>query len=422
MAEPTTHEVQNAVLELKALVLEGRIDPDKKARLDNVLDQYETKNQEITAAQQNILGAQYEIQTLKNELEEKGINAGVIRERMDAMEAEFARRSANRSDPDAYRDTPEFKALNKWCAVGDSGIDLETKALLRTDSAVDGGTLVLNEMDSEITKKITEIDQLRSVARVRTIGSKGLEVPIRTGIPTAVYEGEAETGTDSTSAYGSETLTPYRQTFTVPVTKDMLMDSSFNMEQEITQDASEAFAFGEGQGFITGTGFKEPQGITVDATVVAAALTASSGGLTDKINPVDLIVMAGELKVGYNPVYVMHRRTFARLRSERVGSGFAAADGAGGFLWNPAMDSASPATINGFPYILSSSMPQEADQALSVAFGDFRRGYTIVDRTGISIVRDEFTLKRKAVVEFTLNRWNTGQVTLPEAIILQKCE
>ena len=84
-------------------------------------------------------------------------------------------------------------------------------------------------------------------------------------------------------------------------------------------------------------------------------------------------------------------------------------------------------TINGFPYVLMQDMPgQVADVFVSdtfpVAFGDFLRGYTIVDRTGMNVVRDEFTMKRKAIIEFTLNRWNYGQVVLPEAITLLKIQ
>ena len=73
-------------------------------------------------------------------------------------------------------------------------------------------------------------------------------------------------------------------------------------------------------------------------------------------------------------------------------------------------------TINGFPYLIADDMPDIANGSKSIAFGDFLRGYTIVDRTGLSVVRDEYTQKKLAIVEFTLNRWNTGQVTLPEAI------
>jgi len=38
-------------------------------------------------------------------------------------------------------------------------------------------------------------------------------------------------------------------------------------------------------------------------------------------------------------------------------------------------------------------MPDIAANSLSVAFGDFSRGYLIVDRPGMSILRDPFTVK-----------------------------
>ena len=65
-------------------------------------------------------------------------------------------------------------------------------------------------------------------------------------------------------------------------------------------------------------------------------------------------------------------------------------------------------------------MPNKATNAFPIAFGDFFRGYTIVDRTGTRFIRDEVTRKKEAIVEFEVMRWNTGQVTLVEAIKLLK--
>jgi HK97 family phage major capsid protein len=36
---------------------------------------------------------------------------------------------------------------------------------------------------------------------------------------------------------------------------------------------------------------------------------------------------------------------------------------------------------------------QTAPNSLSIAFGDFRRGYLIVDRAGVRVIRDPFTAK-----------------------------
>jgi HK97 family phage major capsid protein len=185
------------------------------------------------------------------------------------------------------------------------------------------------------------------------------------------------------------------------------MDSSFSMESEIFQDSSESFALGEGNGHVAGTGFKQPSGFTVDSRVVADAR------ITDDVGTIgfdDMMNLTGDLKEGYNPVYVFNRRTLAFLRTLKGGDGHP--------LWLPGMNGVVNNTINGHPYVIANAMPDIASGAIPVAFGDFARGYTIVDRMGLAIIRDELTKKKKAVVEFTMMRWSTGQVTLPEAIKL----
>ena len=209
-------------------------------------------------------------------------------------------------------------------------------------------------------------------------------------------------------------MTPFRQTYTVPITMDMLMDAAFDMEAEIASDAAEAFAFGEGAGFVSGSGHKEPAGFIANANLQAAARETDASGVLD---PEALILLTGDLKVGYDPVYILSRRTMALIRTFR-GDAASGGDEAGQFLWQPGMSGPVAATLNGFPYILANSMPDVSAGNFAVAFGDFRRGYTIVDRTGMTVVRDEFTEKRKGIVEFTMNRWNTGQVTLEEPIKL----
>ena len=38
-------------------------------------------------------------------------------------------------------------------------------------------------------------------------------------------------------------------------------------------------------------------------------------------------------------------------------------------------------------------MPEISANSFAVAFGDFRRGYLVVDRTGIRVLRDPFSAK-----------------------------
>ncbi len=417
MPEPTKTELQkfgDAVEELRTEVKKVRQDPEKIERLNTFLDEHEEKfNQPLVQALEAQKTADAEIKELKETIEAAGLTQAEAKGRVDALEMELARRGSGGAAEQSYRDGDEFKALQEWCVRGDH-LEHESKQLLRTDSQAEGGFLVPAEMDSQITKKITEIDAIRSIARVRTTGAKSLEMPIRNTIPVATYEGEAESDDLSTATYENTTVVPFRQGFTTPITWDMLQDAAFDMEAEITSDASEAFAFGEGQNFVLGDGFKKPQGFVSDPRVQAGARQTAASGVLD---PESIILLTGDLKVGYDPVYVLNRRTLALIRTFRADA-VSAGDSASGFLWQPGLNGPVSNTLNGFPYILANSMPDVAAGAYSIAFGDFRRGYTIVDRTGMSIIRDDVTRKRNAIVEFTMHRWNTGQVTLVEPLKL----
>ena len=393
---PELNAIHEAVKELRSEFEKRSPDLEKVEKIEVALEAQETKNQEVVL-----------------QLKEKEKSEQEMKERVDALEAELSRDNKV-YDEKNYKDSPEYKALHGFVTKGLDYLDLEQKQLLRTDVDTSGGFLVPTEMDNAITKKITEISAVRSVARVRTISSKSLDIPVRDTILQATYEGEAEEDQLSTSTYSSETLTAFRCSVTVPITMDMLMDSAFAMESEIMGDAAESFAQKEGEKFVLGSGFKEPSGFVSDTRVQANARDAASA---TTIGADDIILLTGDLKVGYNPTYAFNRSTLAFIRTLRSQDGQ--------FLWMPGLNGPVANTINGFPYVVMQDMPgQVADEFVAgtfpIAFGDFQRGYTIVDRTGMNIVRDEFTLKRKAIIEFTLNRWNYGQVILPEAITLLK--
>ena len=429
MEEPTPQtpaeilELGQAVHALREEIQKNKVDPAKVEKLNSFFDGYEERyNQPLVLAQQAAKNAEADVTELKALLETQGTNAGEAGNRIEALELEIATRGARESaeNPTEYKNSDAYKALTQYAIHGYELLDIETKQLLRTDNDLEGGFLAPSELDTEIVKQVTEIDPLRSICRVRTIASKSMSVPIRTTLPVATYEGEADTGTDDVSNYASETLTPYRQTVTVPVTLDMLMDAAFDMESEIAQDASVAFAFGEGVNFVSGSDNKTPQGFTLNAVVIAGE---STSGSSTEVLPVDIISMVGDLKAGYSAggVYVLNRRVLAEIRAFRADSGESAGDRTGPFLWLPSVldqgiAGIQGASLNGFPYILADSMADSTTALVPLAFGDFRRGYTIVDRTGLTMIRDELTLKKRGIIEFTFNRWNTGQVTLGEAI------
>src|SRR4030042_6291366 len=84
-------------------------------------------------------------------------------------------------------------------------------------------------------------------------------------------------------------------------------------------------------------------------------------------------------------------------------------NGAGDYIWKPSMITTDPSsTILGLPVRMSTSMPTVAANALAIIIGDFKQGYMIVDRLGITIQRDPYT--RKPFVEFYSRKRVGGDV------------
>lgn len=382
--------------------------------LREAVENYGTQSAEVkalfekTAADVEAMDAKHD--AVMRELAEERKKQEDANERFKELELAMSEISSKAGKAD-YKEAPEYKAIELFARKGFDALDVEKKQLLRTDDGTAGGYLTMPEMDNMILRQITEISPVRQVARVRSVGNKTLQIPVRTGIPDgARYEGEAAEGPLDTSSYGNETLTAYRLTVTVPFTMDQLMDSQFDLEAEIRQDVAEAFAQREGNRFVLGTGAKQPEGFLTNTTLTGDARTSSASGT---FTGDDLIRLTGDIKFGYNPMYAFNRRTLALIRT------FKGSDGQ--YLWQVGLGGGAPNTIAGEPYMRFEDMPDVAPNAFSVVYADFMRGYTIIDRTGLSIVRDNVTRKGAAIVELTFHRWNHGQVVLPESFKLLQC-
>lgn len=130
------------------------------------------------------------------------------------------------------------------------------------------------------------------------------------------------------------------------------------------------------------------------ATGVDGALPAS--------NPSDtLIDTIYALKAGYrqNASWVMNRKTQATIRKLK--------DADGNYLWQPPAAPGQRAMLMGFPVVEAEDMPDAAIDATPIAFGDFQRGYLVVDRTGVRVLRDPYTAK-PYVLFYTTKRVGGG--------------
>jgi HK97 family phage major capsid protein len=300
---------------------------------------------------------------------------------------------------------------------------VELKALSGTSDAA-GGYAVPEEIDAAIDRTLTAISPLRGIANVVKVGSAGYRKLVTTGgTPSGWVAETAERAETNTPAF-VEIAPPFGELYANPAASQaMLDDAAFDVEAWLAQEIASEFARAEGAAFVNGSGVNRPKGflqapnsaqadgVRPFGTVQYLASGAAAGFSAS--NPQDrLIDLVQALRPPYRQgaVFVMNSATAARIRK------FKTADGA--FLWQPGLTAGQPDSLLGYPVVEAEDMPDVAADSLSIAFGNFKAGYLIAERTETQILRDPFT--HKPFVHFYATKRVGGQVANSEAIKLMK--
>ena len=287
---------------------------------------------------------------------------------------------------------------------------LETKALSAGSNA-DGGYLVPVELEHAIGERLAAISPIRSISSVQEISGNVYKKPFMTAGPAAGWVGE----TDARSQTSSPTLDalsfPAMELYAMPAaTATLLDDSAVNIDEWIASEVELTFAAQEGAAFVNGDGSNKPRGFLNYTAVANGSWTwgnlgyvaSGAAGAFPSSNPSDVLVdTIYSLKAGYrqNGAFVMNRKTQAAIRKFK--------DAGGAYLWQPPSLAGGRATLMTFPLVEAEDMPDIAANSTSIAFGDFRRGYLVVDRLGVRVLRDPYSAK-PYVLFYTTKRVGGG--------------
>jgi HK97 family phage major capsid protein len=317
--------------------------------------------------------------------------------------------------------TAERKArFDRYVRKGD-GLDFEVKALSE-GSNPDGGYTVPLEIERTIDRVLSQASPIRAIASVRQIGGGTYRKPITTAGAASGWVGE----TGSISQTGTPTLAaldfPAMELYAMPAaTQTLLDDAQVDIEQWLADEVQIVFAEQEGAAFVNGDGSNKPKGFLQYTAVADASwswgnlgyvASGAAGAFADD-DPADaLLNLAYAPKQGYraNGRWVMNRKTESAVRKFK--------DSEDNYIWQPGVAAGQPATIFGYPVTEAEDMPDIAANSLSIAFGDFARGYLVVDRVGIRVLRDPYCAK-PYVLFYTTKRVGGGVQNF-EAIKLMK--
>lgn len=367
----------------------GAVDPVLQARLDNQDRDFAEINRELRGLRQAL--------TVNAELND-----------LSAMDAERRRKAA----------MPEYQAYRKdfrdYAAgyISEDGMRASLRTAIQaravTSDDTSGGFFVPFEIDMRIQRVLQTICAIRGLATVRGISTAVFARPFNVGGSTGSWVVEQDTRL--------ETLTPklVKMEFTAheyyayPFTSQIaLEDMNFDVESWLAREVAIVAAELEGAAFISGDGVKKPEGFlggdypiiantsypTLDQTTptnyknigyvptgVAAALSDSTHNGEDA-----LIDTVHALRPAYraNGAWLMNDLTLALVRKFK--------DQYGQYLLGVALGAAGqPEKLLDKPVYIDENMPSVAANAYPIAFADWADAYLIVDRVGMSMLRNPY--------------------------------
>ncbi|GBL59195.1 HK97 family phage major capsid protein [Pseudomonas citronellolis] len=275
--------------------------------------------------------------------------------------------------------------------------ELEEKAI-NLGSDADGGFGVPEELDRNITQLERDLSVMRSLCNVITVGSEEYKKLVNVGGASSGWVGETDARPETPAPKLAQIAPFFGEIYANPaVTQKALDDIFFDVEAWLADELAWEFDEQEGGAFITGNGTNKPKGFLAYASSATTDKAGTrpfgtlqfvtSGAAAALNNPDRLIDLIHSLKRGYrkNAVFLGNGLTLSALRKLK--------DSEGNYLWRPGLSEGAPGVLLGYRYEEDEAMPDIAADSIPLAFGDFKRGYTIADVRGTRVLRDPFTNK-----------------------------
>lgn len=346
------------------------------------------------------------------------------RERLEELESRA--RSPGKTAAEKVKD--EYKrTFFDWVRARGQSAEHESKMVeigkkdVTIGTAAAGGYAVPEEISRAIDKLERKYSPVRDLVKVVDVGTSDYKELISIRGATSGWVGETGSRTATNTPQLREVVPTHGELYAYPqVSEWSLDDIFFNVEEWLTNEVADEFAYQEGVAVISGNGTSKPTGMTNTAPVATAddaspkrAAAAYQYVLSGDNSPAaidgdSLIDLVYTLNSRYraNATFVMNSATAGSVRKLK--------DTTNQYLWQPGLQAGEPDRLLGYAHRTWEQMPDIAGGALPIAFGDFRRGYTLANRTGLRITRDNVT--NVGHVRFYVRRREGGIVTNNDAI------
>ena len=231
-------------------------------------------------------------------------------------------------------------------------------------TATAGGNTVKTSFREQLYAHMIEVSGVLSAGPtiLNTTSGETFEVPVTTAHSTAALTAEAAAIGESDPAFARRSLGAYKYGVIVQVSRELLDDTSVDLEGYIAMQAGRACGNALGAHLVTGTGSSQPAGIVTGATVGVTGGAGVTGAFTAD-NLIDLMFsVIAPYRNSASCAWMMKDSTLAAVRKLK--------DTTNQYLWQPSIQVGVPDTLLGKPVYTDPNVAAPALSAKSLLFGD----------------------------------------------------
>ena len=399
------------------------LDKDKVEKLDTAIQEVSKKLSEIDVIK---AGQEKAAESLEETQKQMAILAaqgdapdGATLEKARVAFSGFLRKAENDAEyKELMGDVVDGLLAKEFKNVGDGDF---VKKTMTVGNDGNGGYLAPTEFGGIVMGRIFETSPVRSVANVMTTSASEIEFVLDDDEPDAGWVGEVSSRPETNTPGVGQIIIPAHEIYAQPkASQKLLDDAGVDIEAWLAGKVSRKFSRVENTAFVAGDGSQKAKGFMAYAAWAAAgvyernAVEQINSGASADFDGDSFKALQNGLTEDYqgNAVWMMKRSTWANVTTLK--------DTTGRYLFETFSNfrDGDQLQILGKKVVLADDMPAQAANSLSVVYGDFGEGYTVVDRIGIRVLRDPYT--SKPFVKFYFTKRTGGAVTNYEALKIMK--
>jgi HK97 family phage major capsid protein len=295
--------------------------------------------------------------------------------------ADTSRRDRDVADHILKYGNPDYvRAWHKYLTRGTNNMVESERAALAEGGTTTGGFMLPVFIDPTIIlTNAGVVASMRKIATIKSITTNAWKGVTSAGV-TAEWTSEASEWTDASPVLGQPTITVFKADAYVQASWEVLEDTGIGTELAMLfSDAKDRL---EGTAFATGSGSGQPQGVVTGLNLTTTSrVDANTNGA---LGAIDIFNLDNSLSPRWrgNASFLGNKAYWNRVRQLGTSLGYS--------FWTD-LGGGNPSQLIGYNVYESSGMQSTLSTATAssdavMVLGDFKSGYYIVDRIGMSVL------------------------------------